>query len=400
MKVTAIETIACDAGWRNYFFVKLSTDQGIVGWSEYDEGFGSPGVGAIIEQIGRRLVGQEVHAHERFFQEALCLTRPAPGSVIAQAIGALENTLLDAKAKHLGVPCYELLGGKVRAKIPVYWSHCATWRINHPAYYQPAITDLAGVERAAAEVRERGFSALKSNLFIFDEGNAYAWRPGFGVPFAPELNVDRRLIRNVQMQLEALRSGAGPDVDILIDFNFNVKPEGMLKLLRAIEEFDLFWVETDSFNAKALADVRYHSPHPIASCETLIGVRGFLPFLEERAVDVAIIDTVWNGAWQSLKIAAACDAYDVNIAPHNFYGDLCTLMNAHFAAAVPNLRIMEVDIDRLPWESELFTHQPEIREGHLVVPDRPGWGTDPIEAALRARPPKSTGGLLQYKRAG
>lgn len=400
MKVTAIETIACDAGWRNYFFVKLSTDQGIVGWSEYDEGFGSPGVGAIIEQIGRRLTGQEVHAHERFFQEALCLTRPAPGSVIAQAIGALENALLDAKAKHLGVPCYELLGGKVRAKIPVYWSHCATWRINHPAYYQPAITDLAGVERAAAEVRERGFSALKSNLFIFDEGNAYAWRPGFGVPFAPELNVDRRLIRNVQMQLEALRSGAGPDVDILIDFNFNVKPEGMLKLLRAIEEFDLFWVETDSFNAKALADVRYHSPHPIASCETLIGVRGFLPFLEERAVDVAIIDTVWNGAWQSLKIAAACDAYDVNIAPHNFYGDLCTLMNAHFAAAVPNLRIMEVDIDRLPWESELFTHQPEIREGHLVVPDRPGWGTDPIEAALRARPPKSTGGLLQYKRAG
>ncbi|WP_454688984.1 mandelate racemase/muconate lactonizing enzyme family protein [Achromobacter aloeverae] len=400
MKVTAVETIACDAGWRNYFFVKLSTDQGIVGWSEYDEGFGSPGVGAIIEQISRRLVGQEVNAHERFFQEAGCLTRPAPGSVIAQAIGALENALLDAKAKHLGVPCYELLGGKVRDKIPVYWSHCATWRINHPAYYKPEITDLNGVQKAAAEVSERGFKALKTNLFIFDEGRAYAWRPGFGVPFAPELNVDRRLIRNVQAQLEALRSGAGPDVDILIDFNFNAKPEGMVKLLRAIGDMDLFWVETDSFNAKALADVRRHSPHPIASCETLIGVRGFLPFLEERAMDVAIIDTVWNGVWQSMKIAAACDAYDVNIAPHNFYGDLCTMMNTHFAAAVPNLRIMETDIDRLPWESELFTHQPEFNDGHLVVPNRPGWGTDPIESALRARPPKNTGGLLQYKRAG
>ena len=398
MKITAIETIECDAGWRNYFFVKLSTDQDVVGWSEYDEGFGSPGVGTIIRQIGSRLVGKSVNAHERFFQEASCLTRPAPGSVIAQAIGALENALLDAKAKNLGVPCYELLGGKVRDEIPVYWSHCATWRINHPTYYQPEITDLDGVKRAAAEVRERGFNALKTNLFIFDEGNAYAWRPGFAVPFSPELNVDRRLIRNFQMQLEALRSGAGPDVDILIDFNFNAKPEGMLKLLRAAADADLFWVETDSFNPKALSYVRDHSPHPIASCETVIGVRGFLPFLEERAVDVAIIDTVWNGVWQSMKIAAVCDAHDVNIAPHNFYGDLCTMMNVHFAAAVPNLRIMETDVDRLAWEAELFTHQPEIREGCLIVPDRPGWGTDPIESALRARPPKGTGGLLQYKR--
>jgi L-alanine-DL-glutamate epimerase-like enolase superfamily enzyme len=398
MKVTAVETLVCDAGWRNYFFVKLSTDAGITGWSEYDEGFGSPGVGAIIEQLAKRLVGQDVNRHERFFQEAGCLTRPAPGSVIAQAIGALENALLDAKAKGLNVPCYELLGGKLRDKVPVYWSHCPTWRINHPTYYPPAVTDLDGVARTGAEARERGYSALKTNLFIHEDGKAYAWRPGFAVPFQPELNVDRKLIRNVRAHLEALRSGAGPDMDILIDFNFNAKPEGMLKLLRALDDQDLFWVEIDSFNAKSLAYVRSHSPHPIASCETLFGLRGFLPFLEERAMDVAIIDAVWNGVWQSMKIAALADAYDVNIAPHNFYGDLCTLMNAHFAAAVPNLRIMETDVDRLPWEGELFTHAPEYVDGHLIIPDRPGWGTDPIEAAIRARPPKSTGGLLQYKR--
>lgn len=401
MKVTAIETIVCDAGWRNYYFVKLSTDAGITGWSEYDEGFGSPGVGHIVEQLGRRLVGQTVNQHERFFQEAICLTRPAPGSVIAQAIGALENALLDAKAKGLGVPCYELLGGKLRDSIPVYWSHCPTWRINHPTWYgQEPVTDLAGVSRTAAEARERGYTALKTNLFIHDEGNATAWRPGFAVPFAPELNVDRRLIRNVRAHLEALREGAGPDMDILIDINFNAKPEGLLKLLRALDDQDLFWVEIDSYSAKALAYVRDHSPHPIASCETLLGVRGFMPFLEERAMDVAIIDTIWNGVWQSMKIAAACESFDVNIAPHNFYGDLCTLMNAHFAAAVPNLRIMETDVDRLTWEGELFTHAPEYRDGRLVVPDRPGWGTDPIEAALRARPPRGTGGLLQYKRQG
>jgi L-alanine-DL-glutamate epimerase-like enolase superfamily enzyme len=99
-----------------------------------------------------------------------------------------------------------------------------------------------------------------------------------------------------------------------------------------------------------------------------------------------------------MKIAAVCEAHDVNVAPHNFYGDLCTLMNAHFAAAVPNLRIMEADVDRLPWECELFTHAPVYEDGHLIIPDRPGWGTDPIEEAIRARPPKSAGGLLQYKR--
>ena len=114
---------------------------------------------------------------------------------------------------------------------------------------------------------------------------------------------------------------------------------------------------------------------------------------------MGIVDAVWNGVWQSMKIAAVAEAHDVNVAPHNFYGDLCTLMNAHFAAAVPNLRIMEADIDRLPWEHELFTHQPEYRDGHLLVPDRPGWGTDPIEEAIRARPPKASGGLLQYKRS-
>ena len=100
-----------------------------------------------------------------------------------------------------------------------------------------------------------------------------------------------------------------------------------------------------------------------------------------------------------MKIAALAEAHDVNVAPHNFYGHLSTMMNLHFAAAVPNLRIMEVDVDRLAWDHELFSHEPEFADGHLVVPDRPGWGTDPVEAAILAHPSKVSGGLLQYKRA-
>jgi L-alanine-DL-glutamate epimerase-like enolase superfamily enzyme len=82
------------------------------------------------------------------------------------------------------------------------------------------------------------------------------------------------------------------------------------------------------------------------------------------------------------------DAHEVNVAPHNFYGPLATMMNAHFSAVVPNLRIMEIDPDTVPWYDDLVTYPAEIRDGHLLLPTRPGWGTDVNEAAVRAHPPR------------
>ena len=398
MKVALIETLACDAGWRNYSFVKLTTDEGIVGWSEFSEDFGSPGVGAVIMRLAGKVTGQKVDDHERIHAELYAATRPAAGGIVAQAMGAIENALLDAKAKALGVPCYGLLGGKLRDRIPLYWSHCATWRINHPTYYKPAITDLDGVKAIAREVREKGFAACKTNIFIYEDGKPRGYRPGFGSPYYPELNIDKVVLRNLHMHLEALRDGTGPDVGLLLDLNFNAKTEGYLKILRAIADIDMFWVEIDSYSPEALGYIRRQSPHPISSCETLLGLREFLPYFREQAMDVAIIDTPWNGVWQSMKIAACAEAHEVNVAPHNFYGHLCTMMNAHFAAAVPNLRIMEIDIDRLPWDDELFTAVPKIENGALVMPDAPGWGIDPNEEALRAHPPKGEAGLLDYGR--
>ena len=400
MKVKTIETLSCDAGWRNYHFVKLTTDTGIVGWSEFDEGFGAPGVSSVIERLSTRVVGQDVNAHERIYAELYSATRPASGGIVALAMGAIENALLDAKARGLGVPVYELLGGKIRDRILVYWSHCATWRINHPTHYKPAITDLDGVKAIGREVREKGFTALKTNIFTYDKDgkNARGWRPGFGVPFEPGLNVERNVLRNLVAHLEALRQGAGPDVDILLDLNFNAKTEGFLKILRAIAHLDIFWVEIDCFVPEALALIRRQSPHPVSSCETLLGLREFMPYLREQAMDVAIVDTPWNGVWQSMKIAAAADAHEINVAPHNFYGHLCTMMNAHFSAAIPNLRIMETDIDRIAWDNQLFDHVPEIIDGHLLMPDRPGWGIVPNEDAIRAHPPQGPQGLLNYGR--
>jgi L-alanine-DL-glutamate epimerase-like enolase superfamily enzyme len=397
-RVTRIETLACDAGWRSYHFVKLATEDGIVGWSEYDEGFGAPGVTAAIERLATRVTGQPVGDHERIYAELYAATRPAAGGVVALAMGAIENALLDAKARCLGVPCYQLLGGRVRERIPVYWSHCATWRINHSAWYKPAISDLEGVRAMGREVRAKGFNACKTNIFMYDaQGrNPRGYRPGFGSPNTPALNVDRRVLANLRVHLEALREGTGPEIDILLDLNFNAKTEGFLRILRALADVDLFWVEIDSYVPEALATIRRQSPHPIASCETLLGLREFMPYFRAQAMDVAIVDTPWNGVWQSMKIANLAEAQEVNVAPHNFYGHLCTMMNAHFAAAVPNLRIMETDIDRLDWDHELFSHVPEYVDGQLVMPQRPGWGTEPVEEAIRARPPKAGSGLLDY----
>lgn len=387
MRIASVQTRHCDAGWRNYHFVKITTEAGVVGWSEYDEDFGSPGVTASIERLAPRLIGTSASDHERIHADLSCATRPSAGGVTGQALGALENALLDTQARTLGVPCHALLGGRVRDRIRLYWSHCATWRINHPEYYQPAITDLGGVRAIGREVLERGFTGLKTNVFDYSSGRPRGWRPGFGTPFEPGRNVENSILRQLRMHLEALRQGAGPGIDILLDLNFNCRTDGYLRVLREVADLDLFWVEIDSRSPRALAHIRQQAPCAISSCETLVGLRSFLPYFEAEAVDVAIVDAVWNGVWQSLKIAACADACEVNVAPHNFYGHLATMMNAHFAAAVPNLRIMEIDIDRIPWDRELFTCEPPIEDGRLVLPDTPGWGTEPVEEALADHPP-------------
>jgi galactonate dehydratase len=398
MKVTNIETLHCDAGWRNFSFLKLSTDEGLVGWSEYQEGFGSPGVSAAIAGLAPLVIGDDPSATEATYAKLYAATRPAAGGVAAQGIAAIENALLDVKAKALGVPVYELLGGPVRDDIRVYWSHCGTYRISAPEVHgcEP-LQSLDDCKAMGAEVREKGFTGLKTNIFDFDRQPAL-WAPGFNMPPGHlELNAERHIINALIAELEAFRDGAGPDMDILLDLNFNFKAEGLRKVTRALDPQGLFWIEIDLYDPEALADVRRYCNTPISGGETLFGIREFKPYLRHQSMDVFIIDAIWNGIWQSMKMAAACEAWEVNIAPHNFYGHLSTMMNANFVAAVPNFRIMEIDIDQVPWRDELFTVVPKIENGILQLPTGPGWGTEPIEEALAAHPPRSTGGIVEWE---
>ena len=110
-----------------------------------------------------------------------------------------------------------------------------------------------------------------------------------------------------------------------------------------------------------------HARVPIASCETLHGRRAYKPFFEQYAMDVAIVDVAWNGALESMKIAAMADTYEVNVATHNWGSPLLDLMSAHLRAAIPNLRIMEYEVDGVPWRDELVTVPPVVVDGALVL---------------------------------
>jgi L-alanine-DL-glutamate epimerase-like enolase superfamily enzyme len=391
MKLTGYEILHCDAGWRVFSFLKLTTDDGLTGISEYNACYGSPGLSGVIERLAETIVGSNPCAHEQVSQRLYGMTRQAPGGTNQQAIAAIENALLDLKAKSLGVPVYDLLGGAVRDRLPLYWSHCGTYRMSAhsaEAMQRPRFESLDDVTALGREVRERGFKALKTNIFLFDPVPRLHM-PGFTrSPGWPALNADKSVIDALRNQLQAFRDGAGPEVGILLDLNFNFKTEGYLQVVRALDDLGLFWFEIDIYDPASLRRIRDAVKTPLASCESLYGLRGFKPYFEHYAMDVAIIDVPWNGIWQSMKIAAMAEAYEVNCAPHNFYGHLSTLMSAHLCAALPNFRIMEIDIDDVPWKDDMLTYVPEIEDGALKVPSAPGWGAELNEEVIRAHPPK------------
>jgi hypothetical protein len=105
-----------------------------------------------------------------------------------------------------------------------------------------------------------------------------------------------------------------------------------------------------------------------ANIQVLFGRKQYKPYFEAGAVDVAIVDCVYNGFWEAVKIAALADVYEVNCAAHNYHGHLGTAISAHFCAAIPNFRACEVDIDDVPWKDSLFVNPPKIENGCVPQP--------------------------------
>ena len=391
MKITNVETLQADAGWRMFSFLKITTSDGIIGWSEFNESFGSTGLSDVIKGLSPVLIGRDPRKFEQVTQHLHVLTRQSRGGLNQQAIAAIENALLDVAGKAYGVPVAALFGGPIRERIPVYWSHFGTYRVRSAALMGvPALNDYDDLARHAREVADRGFRALKTNILPMIDGRLASYVPGFGRTVGwPELNWDNKLIRGVTEQLSIIREAVGPEMGIHLDINFNFKTEGFKRIAEAVAPINLTWLEIDTHDAPALAEIKRGAPCPIASCETLHGRREFKPFLDHYATDVAIVDVIWNGLVESAKIAAMADVHEINVAPHNFYGHLCSAISATFSAIVPNFRVMEIDIDSAPWRDEFYTTVPTIEDGEFILPSGPGWGIDVNEMAVRARPPRN-----------
>jgi galactonate dehydratase len=398
LKIERIETLQADAGGRTFDYLKVTADNGLVGWSEYNESFGGAGLPGVIDRLGSHLIGKDPRRYEAHVALLQALRRQAAGGLVQQAIAAIENALLDIKARALQVPVYELFGGPLRERIRLYWSHCGTYRVGPRArdLQVKPVNTLDDIVDLGKEVVLRGYSALKTNILLLGDGNPRGHTPGFarGDSF-PELNPERYALNAIRDQLKAFREGAGKDVDILVDLNFNYKTEGFLKVARVMEPFDLFWVEIDTRDPRALRYIREHTTIPVATGECLFGRREYRPFFEHGAMDVIIVDVPWNGLAESLKVASMADAYEVNVAPHNFYSHLATMMSAHLCAVAPNLRIMEFDTDQPPWMNDLVTVTPEIRDGYLYLPSGAGWGTEVNEDAIRAHPPRAAAAVRE-----
>src|SRR5262252_2623169 len=298
MKIARVEALHADGGWRPWTFVRIETDTGLVGWGECSDNRSPYGIAGSVRDLASVLVGQDPRPVERLYWDMLRATRQNYGGVSFKAMAGIELALWDIKAKALGVPVYELFGGPLRDRMRLYWSHCGTTRARMGSFLgTPPLKTYDDIATLGREVVARGFTALKTTD---------------GAPTVEILDAIDRLIGT-------FRQAVGPKVGLCLDLNYNFRTEGVLRIAKLLEKYDMQWVEYDNWDPDALLQIKQSTSTRLASCESLVSVRQYRPFLEKHAVDVAIIDVPWNGFSQSVQIGRLAEACEINIAPHNYY---------------------------------------------------------------------------------
>lgn len=388
MKITAIKTFIVDGGFRPWTFVKIETsDSGIVGWGDCTD-WGSPGpVCATIERYAEWVIGRDPMQAEAIWWDLTAASVRHNAGLAWKAMSGIDSALWDIRGKVLNAPVWQLLGGKMRDKLRLYWTHCGSTRARHAERLGLpfAVETTDDIKRLADEVMARGFTAIKTNPIplkdrpeTMGQDDRFSSRAGDASPGE---------IRNAVAVVSTFREALGPDVGIAVDVAFRYKLGGAIKLARALEPYDLMWLETESFDPGALRTVRESTKTTICHGESIYGTLGYKPYLERYAQDIIMPDLAWNGITMGKKIADMAHTYDVLFAPHNCHSPINTLVSANVCATVPNFYIQEFDVDDAPWRDDMMTHPFLIEDGHLLLPERPGLGSDLIEEELLKHPP-------------
>jgi L-alanine-DL-glutamate epimerase-like enolase superfamily enzyme len=389
MKIAAIKTFIVDGGFRPWTFVKVETsDPGLVGWGDCTD-WGSPGpVAATVERYAEWVVGRDPMQAEAIWWDLAAASVRHAGGIAWKAMSGIDSALWDIRGKVLDAPVWQLLGGKMRDRLRLYWSHCGSTRANPNRARRlgvPAVETTDDLRQLADEVLARGFTAIKTNMIRLQDrpdtaprGAVIAHQAGDAPPEA---------IRNAQAVVGTFREALGPDAGIALDVGFTYKLGGAIQLARALQPYDMMWLEVETLDPEALRLIRDSATTTICTGESIFGTHGYKPYLQLHAQDIIMPDLAWNGITMGKKLADMAHAYDILFAPHNCHSPLTTLVSANVCATVPNFYILEFDVDDAPWRDDLLTHPFEIEDGHLVLPHRPGLGSDLIESELVKHPP-------------
>jgi len=347
MKITRLETFFVRPRW---VFLKVHTDEGICGWGEpIVEGWSQTTV-AAVEEMGRYLIGKDPRRIEHHWQALYRGGFYRGGPILSSALSGIEQALWDITGKWLGVPVYQLLGGRVRDRIRVY-AHVGGEDLD--AYAESARNRIA-----------QGFTALKTCPFGAAE---FLETPDF---------VDRAAAR-----IAALREAVGDGIDIAVDCHGRLSPPLAVRVARALEPFNLLFLEEPCLpeNVDAMAAVSRSTSIPIATGERLFTKWGFREVLEKRAAVVLQPDLSHaGGILEVRKIAAMAEAYYAAIAPHCPLGPIALAACLQVDACTPNFLCQEQAT-----LGEGYLKNPfQIRNGYIEVPTAPGLGIEVDEDAL------------------
>ena len=368
MRITEVGTVVVGARMRNWVFVKVVTDEpGLVGWGEATLEWKTRAVVGAIEDLSPLLLGQDPFRIEHLWQSMSRHQFWPPGIIGMSALSGVDQALHDIKAKALGVPVYELLGGAVRDRIRLY-DHLGG---GDPSAVYGAADPRAFAEAARASVEE-GFTAVKV------------------LPLPPlEPLASAAAIRTAEGCLAAVREAVGDDVEVMADLHGRTTAAAAIQVVKALEPYRPWFVEEPVApgDPRILRQVADATGVPLATGERLVGRQQFKAVLDARAVAVVQPDVCHCGGLSELKrIAALAETYGVSVAPHNPLGPVATAYNLHFAASTSNWLIQEQMRGAAPWWDEVVTAPITIENGYASVPSGPGLGLAVDERAAARHP--------------
>ena len=353
MKIVRIDTFKYWVDWCNWLFVRITTDEGLVGWGEGSLHGALESVETAIREFAAHLIGQDPAGPERHWQRLYNAWRWRGGAVFQTALAALDIALWDLEGKRLDVPVARLLGGAQRTRLRGYASH-----------WLQGVATPDDAHAGAREAAARGFRAFKCRPFGYE---------GLRDNEAGEM-------RKAAALIEAARDGLGPDGEIFIECSEFLSPRTAVLLDRALRPYRPGWFEEPIpfENSSAMAALQRDIRTPIATGERLLSRFEYRELLEKSGCRIVQPDLMHAGGFTEVrKIAILADTYYVPVAPHNPGGPICTAAAMHLAAAVPNFLILEQMEPQRAVRDRASSVPIRFDDGDFLLPEGPGLGLEP-----------------------